>query len=141
MNKRRLLKLAHLLESDAKNKKGIKFNLGVLGFAAFDDDKNAKLDCGGSGCAMGLAAMSGAFKREGLSYKATGGLMNNIKTMLNGRSLLYDTAAMRLFDISRSQANFLFTPSFYPRNKLKGAIGERYVAKRIRDFVAGKVVP
>lgn len=144
MNKRRLLKLADLLEADAKNKKGVKFNLHIVGYVdGVPDDENVKLDCGTSACAMGLAAMSGAFKREGLSYKVTEGWMNNIEPTFNGRALMYDTAAMRVFDIKRREANFLFTPSSYEcdYDQLKGAKGERLVAKRIRNFVAGKVAP
>lgn len=34
MNKRRLLKLADLLEADARNRKGIKFDLGSVGGAS-----------------------------------------------------------------------------------------------------------
>jgi hypothetical protein len=139
MNKRRLLKLADLLEADARNRRGIKFDLNVVGYVNnIPEDKIVKLDCGTSACAMGLAAMSGAFNREGLSYRVTTGWLNNVATTFKGRKVQYDTAAMRLFDISRRDADFLFTSGQYPTEQ-KGAKGERYVAKRIRDFVAGKV--
>lgn len=141
MNKRRLLKLADLLEADAKNKRGVRFDLSVVGWVDAPDKASVKLNCGTSACAMGLAAMSGEFKREGLSYRIAKGCFSNIKTTMNGTTLHYDTAAMRLFDISRHQAGFLFTPGFYPDDKRQGAKGERFVAKRIRDFVAGKVAP
>lgn len=141
MNKRRLLKLADLLEADAKNKKGIKFDLNVVGYVDnIPENEVVKLDCGTSACAVGLAAMSGKFNREGLSYKVTTGWLNNIVPTFNGRVLQYDTAAMRLFEITRREANFLFTPGQY-QTRQEGAKGERYVAKRIRDFVAGKVAP
>lgn len=142
MNKHRLLKLADLLEADAKNRKGIKFDLNVVGMATYDDDnKTAKLDCGTSACAMGLAAISGAFKSAGLSYKITDGWFNNINCTINGRARMYDSAAKKIFGITSREADFLFTPSEYGDCPITGAAGERYVAKRIRDFVAGKVAP
>lgn len=143
MNKRRLLKLADLLEADAKNKKGMKFDLHVVGYANdAEAGGTAELNCGTKACAMGLAAMSGAFKRQGLSYKITNGWLNNIETTVDGRRRDYDRAAMQIFDIDYVTANFLFTPSFYPSEMDKsGGKAERFVAKRIRDFVAGNVSP
>jgi len=140
MNKRRLLKLADLLEADAKNKKGIKFSIYTVGNATdmWTDKFQPKLDCGTIACAMGLAAVSGAFKRAGLSYTVRDCWIN---TTINGRRVEYDKAAMRTFGISEPEADFLFTPIAYPYNKRSGATAERYVAKRIRDFVAGKVTP
>lgn len=142
MNKRRLLKLADLLEADAKNKAGVKFNLGTVidVDAAPEKGKPVELNCGTSACAMGLAAISGEFKRHGLSYKIlTNGI---VETTIDGRVRRYDRAAMTIFGISMDEADFLFTPSFYPCDMdLRGAAAERYVAKRIRDFVAGKVSP
>lgn len=135
MNKRRLLKLADLLEADAKNKKGIKFDLCTVGVS----DTEGQLNCGTSACAMGLAAISGAFKRSaGLSFRMTG---YSIDTTINGRVRKFDEAAKKVFEITYGEAFFLFFPLAYPGDKLHGARGERYVAKRIRDFVAGKVSP
>lgn len=143
MNKRRLLKLAGMLEADAKNPKGLQFDLGCVGQQVdsyFDEFKPA-LDCGTTACAMGLAAISGAFKRAGLSYKLVRGY--EIDCTINGRSQPYDRAAMKVFDLSQEEADFLFTPFHYYGADfvLHGARGERGVAKRIRDFVAGKVGP
>lgn len=42
--KRRLLKLAKLLREDAKNKKGVKFDLGVVTKTGYGEE--AKIDCG-----------------------------------------------------------------------------------------------
>lgn len=141
MNKRRLLKLAGMLEADAVNKKGMRFDLSTVGQPSdwHADEFVPKLDCGTTACAMGLAAISGAFKRAGLSYKVVG---RDINTTMNGRGLGYDRAAMKLFDISMVEADFLFTPNnYYYCGRITGADGERKVAKRIRDFVAGKVAP
>jgi hypothetical protein len=135
MNTERLLKLADLLEADAKNKKGIKFDLGLWGFS---DDGPASISCGTSACAVGLAVLSGAFKSDGLT---------NYYGDLSGRICpSFDDvdgfeAVERLFNISNLEANFLFLDENYPSNKTTGAVGERFVAKRIRDFVAGKAKP
>lgn len=148
MNKKRLLKLADLLEADAKNKKGIKFDLGVVGCTSEwlegEEEFVPALDCGTTACAMGLAAISGAFKRSaGLSYKID--FLSEVETTINGRRVDYDVAAMKVFDISQEAAHLLFSPSYYCGSTWNdvptGADGERRVAKRIRDFVAGKVAP
>ena len=137
MNKRRLLKLADMLDADAKNKKGIMFDLGVIGFV-HNTDKVTAVDCGTTACAMGLAAISGEFERAGLSYKMDG---RWVVTTINGRRLPYTRAAMKTFGISEEAAHFLFSPLRYQPEQSIAAEGERYVAKRIRDFVAGKVAP
>lgn len=146
MNKRRLLKLADLLEADAKNAKGIQFNLCTI--IRTDDvyaaaaSGTVPMSCGTSACAVGLAALSGAFKRSaGLSYKLVHSEWGiEIKTTINGQSRAYDRAAMAVFGLTMRQVDFLFTPTRYGIGEpISGAIGERYVAKRIRDFVAGEV--
>lgn len=140
MNKRRLLKLADLLEADAKNRQGIKFDLDIVGGASdwMTDQYTPGVDCGTTACAMGLAAVSGAFKRAaGLSYKVHG---FDLRPTVNGRDIDYISAAIKVFSISEYEAHFLFTPASYVCAQ-EGAKGERFVAKRIRDFVAGKVSP
>ena len=145
MNKRRLLKLADLLEADAKNKAGIKFDLSTVVTPNPKlplDAKAVPVSCGTQACAMGLAAITGAFKRNGLSYRVDP--QENelfIETTMHGVDTDFDDAASELFDITLQEADFLFTPSAYPQRAPKtGARGELLVAKRIRDFVAGKVV-
>jgi hypothetical protein len=130
MNKRRLLKLAELLETDAKNKKGIKFDMSTWGEV---DNPDKPISCGTSACAMGLAAMSGAFKRAGLGYKIDG--FGSLTVNMNGKGDgIY--SAEKLFDITSDEAEFLFIWT-----EGEGAKGERAVAKLIRNFVAGKVGP
>lgn len=131
MKKRRLLKLADLLKADAKNKKGIKFDMKTFGDVG---DATNPLSCSTSACAMGLAAISGAFKREGLGARIQ---YKSLYFIWNGKSTRDGfTVARELFDIDRYAANTLFGIS----NEV-GASGERAVAKRIRDFVAGKAAP
>lgn len=137
MNKRRLLKLADLLEADAKNKKGIKFDLETWGYANNDDDAPVSHSCGTTACAVGLAVVSGAFKRSGLKNYFEGG--SSICPEFEGKN---EWPAVRaFFGLSFGEDEFLFSDHRYPVGKTIGAIGERYVAKRIRDFVAGKVSP
>lgn len=143
---RRLMKLIALLEADAKNKKGIKFDLTVVAkpsdwSSRFDLDKPVSLDCGTTACAMGLAAISGAFKRQGLSAGYDIGLSlndNRIWPKWNGCIIDYHEAAMELFGIDRWQAHYLFSPTEYPSNTRTGADAERLVVKRIKEVVAGK---
>lgn len=132
MNKRRLLKLADLLEADAKNKNGIRFDLGDWGTI---DDETSPLSCGTTACAMGLAVVSGAFKRAGL--RAFSGV--DLTPVMPGDAIGV-AAAANLFGISYDAADWLFTPSYYG-GYTKGSVVELKVAKRIRDFVAGKASP
>lgn len=77
----RLLKVAELLEADAANPTGIKFDLhgwakpAELDWSTYDRDevhyeKDAviPIDCNTAGCALGLVAISGIFKAEGFDY-------------------------------------------------------------------------
>lgn len=141
MNKRRLLKLADLLEADAANKKGVKFDLGEwatkAGGRGFDSkDEPVPVSCHTSACAMGLAAISGAFKRAGLSYEFTYSSWHSSYVLVptfDGEGGF--DAASKLFDIDWNTARHLFDPQYY--RKTKGAVAERAVARRIRKLVAG----
>ncbi len=146
MKKQRLLKLADLLEEDARKRTGVKFNMSTVINTKKAEDGMVKLDCGTQACAMGLAALSGAFKRAGLGYEIGGTTLKDdgsldIFTTMEGEYCEYDKAASELFEITPAQADFLFHPGYYPNEKLRGAVSERFVARRIRDFVAGKVGP
>lgn len=145
MNKNRLLRLAELLEADAVQPNGIKFDLNVWavpdGFDNLASDhgpysertKIIPVDCGTVACAMGLAAISGVFKDEGLTY-----------TIESNGSLYpeYDNAqgfgaAAKFFEIRYSDATMLFSRDGYSEYmNMRGAVGERVVAAIIREFVA-----
>lgn len=153
VGRRRLLKLADLLTADARSKTGIRFNLKVIaersvprieqqswGGTFEDKDFRPKdiptVDCGTTACAWGLATLSGAFKRSGLRYRIDASGF----TPIYRRSK--DMAAARVFfDLSVLEMEWLFTPNYYHGLPIEGAIGERVVAKRIRDFVAGRASP
>lgn len=135
MNKRRLLKLADLLEADAKNKKGIKFDFGDWGTVS---NLKEPLSCGTRACAMGLAGLSGAFRRAGLKCKiAKCGFVE----LQMGRETDPIEIAARLFDIDADDAFSLFIPGGGHRQRIVGSVAEKQVAKHIRDFVAGKAQP
>lgn len=143
MHAERLLKLADLLEADAKNERGVKFDLSTWGYVIDADGTekptSIKVDCGTSACAIGLACISGAFKADGLTYRIlpkarAGG--NNIEPRCG--KLRDFEAVTYFFDITTSEAFRLFLDSSY--DEWRGSKGELKVAKRIRDFVAGKVM-
>ena len=126
MNKRRLLKLADLLEADAKNKKGVRFDMAGWGEVT---DETAPVSCGTQACAMGLAGLSGAFKRAGLEAVIRFG---SVGFEWKGEPVNGFDAAVSLFNISEEEADHLFSP----RGKNdEGAAGERAKAKEIREFV------
>lgn len=140
MNKRRLLKLADLLEKDARNKKGVKFDLDQWGETE-KARKFVKVDCNTQACAIGLACVSGAFKREGLTYDLdnTGRLSPEIPNPnrvdpFATRTLDGWPAVTTFFDINDRDARRLFNP--IKGRPTKGAAAERAVAKDIRKFVA-----
>ena len=143
MNKKRLLKLADLLEADANNPEGAKFDIRKWG----NGKGEPTVSCGTKVCAMGLAAVSGVFKKQGLTCKVEryrdlkDGFVINIG--FKGENDWYTDgfiAAQRLFEITSTESDFLFSDSSYS-GRTTGRRGELYVAKRIRDFVAGKVAP
>lgn len=129
---KRLLKLAVLLEKDAKRKRGIKFDLGDW---AKTKDKKLTVSCGTTACAMGLAVLSGEFKRQGLSNYYVGGVDEfgrpSLAPKCNDR--LAFGAASELFGISDEMSEYLFSSLSY--KKSKGAQAELAVAKRIRELV------
>lgn len=133
MNKQRLLKLAGLLEKHARSKKGVKFDLKYWGETEKIKDLT-KADCGTTACAVGLACVSGEFKRAGLDFRVDD--HGNIVPTFDD----YDefTAVNRFFGIDQHESKFLFVDKSYPKKERAGAAGERAVAKRIRDFVSGK---
>jgi hypothetical protein len=140
MNKRRLLKLADLLDADAKNKNGIKFDLGGWGSS---EHGPVAVSCGTTACAMGLAVISGAFKKAGLSnyFSENSRSIAPVFRSTGGKHHDGFEAAEALFQISSDTATWLFGRHSYSNSLGHGARGERAVAKRIRDLVAGKARP
>ena len=143
MNKRRLLKLAQLLETDAKNKTGVKFDLD--GWGKSEKSRNfIKVDCNTTACAVGLACVSGAFRRDKLDYSIddTGLICPKIPNpeyraawdCYEPRYLEGWKAVRVFFGLEDRQARKLFNPR--KGKSSKGAAAELRVAKEIRAFVA-----
>ncbi len=138
----RLLKLADLLEADAKDRNGIKFDYRNWGTTDGLERKvkHAPVSCHTSACAMGLAALSGKFKRFGLDHQVEteqeydGTFWGDIQFLWKGRRIDGVTAARRLFGISFSDAHYLFVGGL-GNVESRGAKAERAVAKIIRSFV------
>ena len=137
MNKRRLLKLADLLEADAKRRTGVRFDLTTWGQI---DNESKPVSCGTTACAMGLAAVSGAFKKQGLLYSVSHN--QQIRISFQNSSGGFESAC-QLFGINRDAAHWLFDYPAYgdDRAMFVGAKGERMVARRIRNYVAGTEIP
>lgn len=136
INKERLLKLAALLRKNAANPKGVKFDLDA--WAMYDDRKSQvlskgpiPLNCNTTACAVGLAAISGLFKEEGLGYVAGAGTI--IPTY--GRESAWE-AVNSFFGLTENQAGYLFADVYYPHDHRRSARGEIAVANRIATFVA-----
>jgi hypothetical protein len=132
MQKKRLLKLADLLEADAKNKTGVQFDLKGWGAGSGDEPS---VDCGTKACAIGLACISGEFKKSGLSYRMMRG--GGRWTILPAFDDTYGFAAVqKFFGLTSGQAENIFHALAYDTTSQTGAKGERAVAKRIRELVA-----
>jgi hypothetical protein len=141
MEKKRLLKLARLLEEDAKNKKGVKFDLGVIAAPAdittgWVGRWKPGIDCGTAACAVGLACLSGAFKRAGLGYV----MRNPVQIVPSYRGEEGWGTEQVFFGITHVESRFLFNACSYPYAQRTGAVGERSVARRIRKFVADRTI-
>jgi|SRR5882724_3271763 len=141
----RLLKLANLLETDATNPQGVKFDLNGWAKPAYmswstEEDfydrqtETVPVNCGTSACALGLAAISGIFKDEGFSFTISpiGILVPFFKDVT---TMGFD-AAEEFFEITTHQSYQIFDPNYYPEAEKTGSIGELAVAARIRTLVA-----
>lgn len=152
-----LLRLADLLEADAHNPEGVKFSLDTWAQDAGLEDPNIAFDkseelaydadlkvipvnCNTAACAMGLAAISGAFAAEGLKWKLQP-LGDDDKAILIPVINDFEgfQAATVLFDIDNETANQLFSSSHYKASK--GQDAELMVATRLRNLVAGTWKP
>lgn len=139
MNKEKLLKLAALLRADADKPDGIKFDLGFWGitYDPDDDEVEANLDtskvltCHTTACAIGLAAISGAFNEDGLGFFINKG---DIEFTLHGTKIDGIDAAIKVFDLTYDQASYLFVDDAW-LDQTQEASGERQVAERIKRFV------
>jgi hypothetical protein len=97
-----------------------------------------KANCDTMACAFGLAALDPDFQAQGLSFRVIKALRDENKgTMVPS----YDgvtgmEAAAAFFGIKLSDAEYLFDPDCYESTPA-GAVGELFVADRVRDFRNG----
>lgn len=181
MHADRLQRMADLLRRDAANPNGVKFDLSTWASPVPENElrgpspndhwsipegvKMVKrnytdlaplevpVSCGTFACAFGLAAISGEFKAEGLSYTAiTGCNYSNPDVVGEGATgllvpAIYDhsgtmqtgfEAAEVLFDISAADAKYFFDPDSYDGTP-REAEGEIEVADRIEAFIRGEI--
>lgn len=148
--RKRLLKLSGLLMADARKRKGVKFDLETwakpssTGWSEHYKSREAakpNQGCGTAACAVGLACLNPTFNKQGLTFavKKIGFLEPQYMAVpALGRRRDW-SAVLTFFALKPKEAMFLFVSNSY--RKSKGAAAERAVAKRIRDFVAGKVAP
>ncbi len=141
MNKDRIQRFIDLLKADAANPKGVKFDMGVWthpeGAVSRRDvpvgTKEVKVDCGTHACALGLAAISGVFKDDGLSFRVWTERPDDSVGMLIptfGTLQEYEAGAAFL-GITQQDANVLFDNNYYPYEKTRGADAELEVVKRL----------
>lgn len=142
--KKRLLRLAKLLREDARTKKGVMFDMGTWG-----DFKTPQptMSCNTRACAFGLAAISGKFKREGLSFK----VKPNEESWNTTRMMIFQykgkpdpdgstmAIAAKVFDIPHAFADWLFGGGASEGST--GAKAEREMASIIENAVKGKGIP
>lgn len=152
MNIERLIRLAELLEADAANPTGLKFDLGFWaapvefsGKAFSERDKLVEgglkltevsktiVNCNTAACAVGLAVLSEAFADQGLT-----GTINECNGELIPKFEHNDGwhAVQYFFDINGDDAERLFSSGSYSVSK--GAAAEEAVALRIRRYVNGE---
>ena len=127
--KKRLLKLRDLLLKDAKNKKGLQFDMGTWGEVGVGEKPG--LTCNTRACALGLAALSGEFKRAGLGYElsANGQIWPTLNGVQGADTVLVGAEA---FDIPHRLSNALFGAWYEDGD---GAEAERNMAKIIKYLV------
>lgn len=139
MNIERMNKLADLLEADAANPEGVRFDLGTWGRdvnyldeykSGFVEGQVIPINCNTAACAFGLAAISGAFKDDGLTYQIDD---DYLIPEFEGKIGIF--AATKFFDLRFTAASYLFDTSSY--NTIRGAPAELEVVRRIRSMVGG----
>jgi hypothetical protein len=143
--------LAKLLRTDARRKTGAKFNL--IAFAAPDQNfvsahsgfskklKKIPVSCETQACAIGLACISGEFKREGFGFNYEinqDGWRKSYVLQPTYRGMTRWKAITKFFGITSEEADRLFLAASY--ENYIGASAERAVANRICALVRGEEI-
>lgn len=135
MNEDRIQRFILLLEADRVNPTGVKFDMDWWCRPAKATSINGYIDkviqpdisCNTNACALGLAAISGVFKDEGLTYEQSGGQL----VPIFGNMRDFDAGAA-FFGIGPMEAGALFDPYYYPAALRQGAAAEQEVVNRLR---------
>jgi len=136
----RLEDLAQFLQDDSRNKQGIQFDLAYWGES---EDKSPEVSCGTSACAFGAAAVAKLFPGLTVSVESSSYTNDDGKQVYElipkYKGKMGMEAACKLFGLTDDQAYYLFDPGSYEEDLIKGAKGERKVAKRIRNFITSSM--
>lgn len=143
----RLLVLAGALEANAKNPKGMRFDLdtwlegpGTPWYTPWGSLPEPARNCGTVGCAVGLAMLIPALQADGLNQ-----LHSNPRRRGRWPEFGFDkewAAVEKFFGLNEEESKKLFRSDRYPVNSpTKGAAAEVMVAERIRSVVANRVQP
>ena len=158
MKVKRLERLVKLLRKDARNKKGVKFDLTTWASPAnsinrrwITEPDEIPVSCNTTACAMGLAVISGEFEKEGLYANYVNqwngvAMQPAIKVKDRKQGMEYVStnfaAARALFGLKHDiEASWLFNPSFYKGSDRRGAKAELKVAKRISKLIKDGGLP
>lgn len=157
MNIERMTYMRDLLMRDAANPTGARFDLSTwVAPAAGHGDPTSSwqweiadtgelktpptMSCGTVVCALGLAALDPEFNKQGLTFEVQPlPLKKGFAHMMpkcEGRTGF--EAGARFFGISYGDARYLFDPDCYDGTP-QHAEGERLVAQRIDDMMAGNI--
>lgn len=156
MHIERMTYMRDLLMRDAANPTGAIFNLGTWAApaAAFNtvsswwwelDGKGGlktapTMSCGTVVCALGLGALDPEFNKQGLTFEVQPmQIAKGFATLVPiCEGVIGFAAAARFFDISYADARYLFDTDCYDGTP-HHAEGERIVAQRIDDMMAGNI--
>ena len=144
MNTEALLKLAELLEEDAANPTGVKFDLGTWGKVPKPGVvdwllwRSPRLDCGTKACAIGMACLHPWFNERGLKAAPADLSKGCIYPVcVEGDFSLHGFHGVaHFFGISHNEAFRLFSDESYQHREQLSTAGELAVAARIRQLVA-----
>jgi hypothetical protein len=131
----RMKRLEKLLKRDAKNKKGVSFDMQIWGKVKGKHNRKPKpeLSCNTFACALGLAAISGEFTKEGLGYNTQYIGHNHWAIDPTFKGEVSFEVGASFFGLSFDQASWLFSPQSY--SAIEGKEAELEAASRVRYLI------
>lgn len=136
----RLEFLAGALERNAANPQGMRFSLTtwLMKWLEGKPESVPSMDCGTVGCAVGLAMLLPEFQAEGLAMHPMS--FGDDRWVPEYFGYHRFSAVTAFFNLTDTEAEYLFHVTSYPSGKRRGVEGELAVAARIREFLAKRVV-